>query len=176
MTWSDVMKMLAWVFSVRFVTMTSWCSQIFFKIYLETWGNAPKIWQASVSNGLKPTNWPTDRCSWGPSQSSTVSFQGPEAIKEEISIDETAEKLKLMSLVSAVFNSDARMNRFFCAPWRFVILRKLSEKTGDFEVSSHLSCQIMYGVDPHQKTSGHGSCHHFVDAFHYRTSVDYRNS
>lgn len=173
MTWSDVMKMQAWVFSVRFVTMTSWCSQVFSKFTSKLGEMLRKFDKHLFQTGW---NHPTDRCSWGPSQSSAVSFQGPEAIKEEISIDETAEKLKLMSLVSAVFNSDARMNRFSCAPWKFVILRKLSEKTGDFEVSSHLSCQFMYGVDPHQKTSGHGSCHHFVDAFHYRTSVDYRNS
>lgn len=152
MTWTDVMKMQAWVFNVRFVTMTSWCSQFFFKIYLETWGNAPKIWPASVSNGLKPTNWPLLMGSL-PKLHGIVSrsrsnkggdFHRWNGRKAEVDVSCTNES-------------------FFCATWKFVILRKLSEKTGDFEVSRHLRCQIMYGVDPHQKTSGHGSCHHFVD-------------
>lgn len=93
-------------------------------------------------------------------------------------MDETAEKLKLMSLVSvrAVFNSDVKgcTNESFL---RTLDICNTPKTFGDFEVSSHLRCQIIDGVDAHQKTSGHGSCHHcVVDTFHHRISVNYRNS
>ena len=65
-------------------------------------------------------------------------FQGPEAIQEEISMDETAEKLKLMSLVSVekqflthegIFTI---LNRGACAPWRLVVFfpEKHQKKNG----------------------------------------------
>ena len=67
-------------------------------------------------------------------------FQGPEAIQEEISMDETAEKLKLMSLVSVEKQFLAHegiftiLNRGACAPWRFVVFfpEKNQKKNGWF--------------------------------------------